>query len=177
MYNSAIATSDTNIIVNSVVVLFIMEIDEYIFAALEAINEKWTKHASDSESSSDTEEKEGAIEELKEEVAVQKAQIASQQEELMRQKDQMARQNSEITMLREAVQKMQDSLVGVATSSESIGQCAAAAGESLTVLSAESEDNCSGGVLRGAEATNEIEDEFASDELMSEGADSRVSTR
>ena len=170
MYNSAIATSDTDIIVNSVVVLFIMEMDEYIFAALEAINEKWTKHASGSESSSDAEEKEGAIEELKEDIAVQKAQIASQQEELMRQKDQMARQNSEITMLREAVQKMQDSLVGVVTSSENIGQCAA--DESLTVLSAESEDNCSGGVPREAEATNEIEDEFTS-----EGADSRVSTR
>ena len=43
VYNDAIATSNTNIILNSVVVLFVMDMDEKIFAAIEAINEKWTK--------------------------------------------------------------------------------------------------------------------------------------
>eukprot|EP00984_Skeletonema_dohrnii_P008777 scaffold3271_cov82-Skeletonema_dohrnii-CCMP3373.AAC.3 len=48
VYNSAIATSNTDIIVNSVIVLFVMEMDEWIFSTLEAINEKWTKHAAES---------------------------------------------------------------------------------------------------------------------------------
>ena len=138
MYNNAIATSTSEIIINSVVVLFIMEIDEYIFSALEAINDKWTKHASGSDAEA---EKEGAIEKLKEEIALQKAQIISQQEELMLQKDQVARQNGEIAMLRKTVQKIQDSLARVITPSESIAQCAA--DESLTVLLADSEDTCS----------------------------------
>ena len=48
----AIATSNTEIILNAVVVLFVMEMDEYIFAALAKINKKWTAHAADSEDSS-----------------------------------------------------------------------------------------------------------------------------
>ena len=109
-----------------------MEIDEYIFSALEAINDKWTKHAS----GSDAEAEKGAIEKLKEEIALQKAQIISQQEELMLQKDQVARQNGDIAMLRKTVQKTEDSLARLITPSESIAQCAA--DESLTVLLAES---------------------------------------
>lgn len=97
VYNKAIVARDTDIIVNSVIVLFVIDLDEWIFASLKTWNEKWTSHASDSESSSDVKrEKEGAIEEMKEEIALQKTQIASQQEEIMLQKDQMAMQNDEI---------------------------------------------------------------------------------
>ena len=157
MYNSAIATSNTDIIVNSVVVLFVMEIDEYIFSALDAINEKLTKHASDSESSSEEEaEKEAAIEEMKEEVALQKTQISSQQEELMLQKDQMARQNNEIAMLRQAVQKMEDSLAAVAL--EPIPQSLFNESVSVTRHTAALEDNSFSRYTEKDGPVNEVED-------------------
>ena len=61
---------------NSVIVLFVMEMDEWIFSALEASNKKWTEHAADSESSSDSAAEKGAeIDEMQEEIAVQKEQI------------------------------------------------------------------------------------------------------
>ena len=126
VYNKAIATSNTDIIVNSVEILFIMDLDEWLFAGLEAWNENWTKHASDSEgASSDVDaeaEKGGEITELKNEVALQK--------------DQMTRQNEEIAMLRETMQKMQASIAAF-SSSESIPQCSA--NESL-IHAVESED-------------------------------------
>jgi len=46
VYNKAIATSNTEIIVNSVIVLFIMDVDEWVFSALEAINDNSTSHTS-----------------------------------------------------------------------------------------------------------------------------------
>eukprot|EP00984_Skeletonema_dohrnii_P005545 scaffold1955_cov106-Skeletonema_dohrnii-CCMP3373.AAC.13 len=71
VYNRAIATSNTDIIVNSVVVLFIMDLDEWIFFSLDAINEKWTEHAADAD-----------VSEMREEIARQRAQLASQQKEI-----------------------------------------------------------------------------------------------
>jgi len=125
VYNSVIATSNTAMIVNSVVVLFIMEIDEYIFAALNAINDKWTEHAADSEEVSKIKEElekklerqRGQIASQQEEIDNQQTQITSQQEELvsqqkelMLQRDQVAKQNDEIAVLSGMVQQMQDSL-------------------------------------------------------------------
>jgi molecular chaperone GrpE (heat shock protein) len=67
-------------IANSVIVLFVMEMDEWIFSDLEAINEKWTSR---NDSSSDIETGNGStVNELNEEIALHKAQIAAQQEEL-----------------------------------------------------------------------------------------------
>lgn len=139
VYNKAIATSNTDIIVNSVVVLFVMEVDEWIFAGLEAWNENWTAHASDSVSSSDKEAKGDEVSDMKDEIAFQKAQIADQQEELKLQKDQLAKQNDEIAMLREAVQIMKESFGAASTSPESIPQCDAV--EDLFSPSVESEDS------------------------------------
>ena len=85
VYNKAIATSNTDIIVNSVVVLFVTELDDWIFATLAAINKKWTAHADDESenTSSDTETRNGSIiADMKKEIALHKAQIVSQQEEL-----------------------------------------------------------------------------------------------
>jgi len=80
VYNKAIATTDTEMIANSVIVLFVMEMDEWIFSDLEAINEKWTSR---NDSSSDIETGNGStVNELNEEIALHKAQIAAQQEEL-----------------------------------------------------------------------------------------------
>jgi len=149
VYNSAIATSNTDIIVNSVIVLFVMEMDEWIFSTLEAINEKWTKHAESGDTSSDDTdaEKGSTIDEMKDEIELQKAQIAEQQEELDLQKGKMARQSDEIALLREAVQQIQDSIaVAAITSSESTPQCAA--NECVNTHEAESE----------AEDTDDMED-------------------
>eukprot|EP00985_Skeletonema_marinoi_P008780 scaffold4015_cov200-Skeletonema_marinoi.AAC.11 len=137
IYNKAIATSNTEIIVNSVVVLFVMDLDEWIFAALKACNEKWTEHAADAEDSSSEAEKGGAIDEMKDKIVLQDAQIADQQKELMRQKEQieqMARRSGELTELQEAVQNMQDSLAGSSASfeTETIFYCDPNANESST---------------------------------------------
>ena len=83
--------SDTDIIVNSVIVLFIMEIDDYIFSAVDAMNEKWTEHAADTK-----------VSEMEKEVARQRAQIASQQEKI-------DNQQKDLKRLREAVEKIQES--------------------------------------------------------------------
>ena len=114
-----------------------MDLDEWLFAGLEAWNKNWTKHASDSEggrSDVDAEsEKGGEITELKNEVALQK--------------DQMTRQNEEIAMLRETVQNMQTSFAAF-SSSESIPQFSA--NESLT-HSVESEDTTCLDTVAGGE--------------------------
>eukprot|EP00984_Skeletonema_dohrnii_P033126 scaffold28633_cov67-Skeletonema_dohrnii-CCMP3373.AAC.3 len=113
VYNNAIATSNTEIIANSVIVLFIMEIDEYIFAALEASNEKWTEHAADKE-----------VFKMKEEIARQTAELESQkekidnqQEEIDNQQEEIDNQRKDLRMLRETVEKIQQSqAVAVAAS-------------------------------------------------------------
>eukprot|EP00984_Skeletonema_dohrnii_P014363 scaffold6018_cov94-Skeletonema_dohrnii-CCMP3373.AAC.3 len=201
VYNSAIATSNTAIIANSVIVLFIMEIDEYIFSAVDAINDKWTEHAADTK-----------VSDMEKEIARQRAQIETQQEEI-------DNQRKDLRMLREAVEKIQESQTaaaafdfgtaecegnrsldlvrfdgpnhfnmantayeqhhqlhprtlrchprqrsktkeefkaGAATSSSTISQCTATAHESMTMNTAESEDNGP-----DAGSTNEMKDENA----------------
>eukprot|EP00984_Skeletonema_dohrnii_P032138 scaffold25631_cov79-Skeletonema_dohrnii-CCMP3373.AAC.2 len=110
VYNNAIATSNTDIIVNSVIVLFIMEIDEYIFAALEASNKKWTAHVAESEDSSLVTE----VSEMKVEFELQRAQIESQQEQIDNQQEQINGQQEELKMLREMVEKIQESQAAAA---------------------------------------------------------------
>ena len=85
VYNNVIASSNTEMILNSVVVLFVMEIDEKIFSALGAINSKWTGEA-------DAEEE---LSKMKDDIERQRARIASQQKQ--------------IQMLREDVEKMRES--------------------------------------------------------------------
>ena len=173
IYNKAIATSNTDIIVNSVVVLFVMDLDEWIFAALKACNEKWTKHAADSEdSSSDTKaEKGGVVDEMQDKIALQDAQIAdqqkelrllrSQQEELVLQMDEMKRQSDDITILREAVKQLQESQAATSASSESfpIPQCDA--NGSVTAPTAESVDTSSDKVVGNGGTMSEVGDENA----------------
>jgi len=144
--------------VNSVIVLFVMEMDEWIFSALEASNKKWTEHAAESEdanSDKDT-EKESTIEEMKGEIAIQKAQIADQEEELTLQKEKMAKQSGEIKMLQEAVQKMQEALAASVALSETIPLCAAE--ESITAHATDLEDIASDtAFLNGHVATQQGE--------------------
>ncbi|KAK1733977.1 leucine-rich repeat domain-containing protein [Skeletonema marinoi] len=122
-YTTTTATSDADLVFKALTVLFVTQLDEKVFSALEAYNEKWamlldkrifamlgacnekwTAHAPDSEdSNSDTDAEKGStIEEIKRE-------IESQQEELKLQQEQMTRQNDEITVLSKAVQTMQES--------------------------------------------------------------------
>ena len=143
MYNRAIATSNTDIIINSVAVLFVMEIDERVFSALEAGNEKWTSHAAETEDSSsdaDTGNK-SLTPEMKEEIAFQKEQIESQEKKLMLQEEQMKRQSEDIKMLREAVKQMQESQTASATSSAITPQCAS--DESMSAHTVDWENICS----------------------------------
>ena len=144
---------------NSVIVLFIMDLDEWIFAALKAWNEKWTAHASDSESSSDSEaEKLGAIEEMKGEIALQKSQIADQQEELMLQRDQVAKQNNEIAMLRETVQNLLGSHP-TASTFKSIPQSTVSESLSKTAAKLEGVSSDAVTVTGDRESMNTTEDE------------------
>jgi chromosome segregation ATPase len=117
VYNKAIATSNTELIANSVIVLFVMELDEWIFSVLEAINKKWTEHAAKSEME---EAKKGAkIEEMREEIALHKAQIESQQEQIASQQEQFTLQQEELRKLREIVEKLQESQAAVAAATTS----------------------------------------------------------
>ena len=84
-------------IANSVIVLFVMEMDEWIFSDLEAINEKWTSR---DDAWSYTEAGNGITEiEMKEEIELHKAQIESQQEQIEAQHEElgMFRVNGEYT--------------------------------------------------------------------------------
>jgi len=103
VYNKAIATSNTAIIANSVIVLFIMEIDEYIFSAVDAINDKWTEHAADTK-----------VSDMEKEIARQRAQIESQQREIESQQGEIDNQRKDLGMLREAVEKIQESQTAAA---------------------------------------------------------------
>jgi len=122
IYNRAIATSNTELIVNSVIILFVMELDEWIFSDLEAINEKWTKHSSNGSESDrgtrlDTDEAgEGSIiDEMKEEIALQKVQITSQQ-------GQIASLQEDLRMLHEMVERLQ-AAASPASDSEGFFEC------------------------------------------------------
>jgi len=44
IYNASIATSNTDIIVNSVVILFITDVDELFYEILMVINHRWVRH-------------------------------------------------------------------------------------------------------------------------------------
>jgi hypothetical protein len=90
-----------------------MEVDEWIFSDLEAINEKWTKHAanrSECDTRLDTEEAGNGsmIDEMKEEIALQKVQITSQQ-------GQIASLQEDLSKLSEIVEKLQESQAAAAT--------------------------------------------------------------
>ena len=114
MYNRAIATSNTNIILNAVVVLFVMDMDEYIFSALEATNARWTKHTEeDTEDTKDQkgidgtrEEKGDAIDEMKNEIAIQKEQIEFQQEQNAARDQKIASLEDELRKMEMMLQKM-----------------------------------------------------------------------
>jgi predicted RNase H-like nuclease (RuvC/YqgF family) len=121
--------------VNSVIILFVMELDERVFSTLAAYHEeKWTEPtfdemtmkeqiASQQEELRTLREIVQSIEEsqvqyiykrrkfpkLGEMIARHKGQIAAQQEEIILQKEQIASQNDEVAMLREAVQKLRKS--------------------------------------------------------------------
>jgi len=41
IYNISIATTNTELIYNAVIILFIMEIDERAFEAIDAVNQRW----------------------------------------------------------------------------------------------------------------------------------------
>lgn len=90
VYNIAIATANTEIIANSVIVLFVMEIDENIFSALDAINGKWTAHAAESE-----------------EVSTMKEEIERQRKKITFQQEQIDNQREDLRMLHEVVETMQ----------------------------------------------------------------------
>ena len=136
IYNKALATKNTEIIVNSVIILFVMEIDEAIFSAVVAINEKWAKHAAESEELASTSESSGSggraqaqaqalkdneVVEMKDEIALQRTQITTQREQIetqtaeieilkaqiATQKVELAEQKKQTDLLSEAVQKIQ----------------------------------------------------------------------
>ena len=102
VYNKAIATSNTDIIVNSVIVLFAMDVDEWIFSTLEAINDNWTSHSSASD------------DEMKDKIASQQEElrnlreIVDRMQESQAQMDQIASQQEELRKLCEIVEKMQE---------------------------------------------------------------------
>jgi len=95
-------------IVNSVIVLFVMELDEWIFSDLAAINEKWTAHAED-----------GTIEEMKKQIANQQEELRKLRESQVKGEQISSQQEEELRKLRELVDKIQESLAAAAAASDS----------------------------------------------------------
>ncbi len=118
VYNEAIATSNTELIANSVIVLFVMELDEWIFKDLEAINKKWTAHAED-----------GTIDEMKKQIANQQEELSKLRESQVKGGQIASRQEEELRRLRELVEKILESQAAAATitrtasDSESVSDC------------------------------------------------------
>ena len=136
VYNQIVSKNNADLIVNSVIILFVMEIDERVFSTLAAFNGKWTTHAANSESNSEA-EKGGVIEKMKEKIESQEKELGilhSQQREITLRMEEMKKQTDEIAMLWEAMHKMQES-----QASESIPQCDDI--ESMTIVAAESNDS------------------------------------
>ena len=107
IYNKAIATTNTAIIVNAVVVLFVMDMDEYIFAAIEATNSNWTKHAEKGDDSDGIRDEKGSvIDEMKDEIAMQKEQIEFQQQQNAVQDQKIASLEGELRKMEIMLQKM-----------------------------------------------------------------------
>jgi hypothetical protein len=104
VYNKAIATSNTELIANSVIVLFVMELDEWIFKDLEAINKKWTAHAED-----------GTIDEMKKQIANQQEELSKLRESQVKGGQIASRQEEELRRLRELVEKILESQAAAAT--------------------------------------------------------------
>ena len=89
---------------NSVIILFVMEIDEKIFSALVAANENWAKHAAESEELASTSESSGSgdraqaalngndLVKMKDDIALQRTQIAAQGDKITAQEEQMLKQ-------------------------------------------------------------------------------------
>jgi len=105
VYNKAIATSNTELIVNSVIVLFVMELDEWIFSDFEAINKKWTAHAED-----------GTIDKMNEKIASQQEELRKLRESQVKGEQIASRQEEELRKLRELVEKIQESQAAASAS-------------------------------------------------------------
>ena len=97
----AIATSNIQIISTAVIVLFVTEIDRWIFSILGAINEDWTAHAALSE------------DEMKEQITSQQEEVRNLRkmlemiQESQVQREEITSQQEEIKQLSEIVEKIQ----------------------------------------------------------------------
>ena len=90
---------------------FVMDVDEYIFSALEASNEKWTAGAGSTR------------DKMEDEIARQRAEIASQREEIDNQREEIDNQRKDRRLLREAVEKIQVSQAAAVTSDFERTEC------------------------------------------------------
>jgi len=81
-----------------------MELDEWIFKDLEAINKKWTAHAED-----------GTIDEMKKQIANQQEELSKLRESQVKGGQIASRQEEELRRLRELVEKILESQAAAAT--------------------------------------------------------------
>ena len=99
IYNWAISTSNSEIFVNAVIILFIMELDEGVFSALEACNPRWTERAAESGEDASTR----STADLEQEIVLLnesfRNEIGKMEEEVMLQKKQMQEMEKQIAIL------------------------------------------------------------------------------
>merc|ERR1712032_355741 len=103
IYNDAIATSDTDIIMNSVAILFISDVDELTFEILHTLNPDWVErisyHApgkSDNESDEDSEDSSTNLKDLVKQLE-QKIQVLDENVEMMMEQNALlVQQNNEM---------------------------------------------------------------------------------
>ena len=104
IYNAAISTSNSEIFVNSVIILFIMELDKGVFSALEACNPRWTERFAESgDLSIDEDASIGSTIDLEEEIVLLNRKISSLSNEIVNRKE----MEEEILLQKKQMQEME----------------------------------------------------------------------
>jgi len=118
IYNEAIATNDTEIIENAVIILFISDIDEMALDTLGAIHSRWIDDGEDDDQEEEEEEEEGlekgndannkVVTQMKEELSQMKSKHLEMMSENLKLKGELKEVTSEVKKLCERIEGMEN---------------------------------------------------------------------
>ena len=106
VYNIAIARSDTDIIINTVIILFICDIDEYFYAALVALSSLWKTKLVESSDGAEYEESKRKIEKRDSFDDVDNNTRDAQIDMLIKSNDQLKESNDDLKKRLERLEKL-----------------------------------------------------------------------
>jgi len=106
VYNIAIARSDTDIIINTVIILFICDIDEYFYAALVALGPLWKTNLVEPSDGGEYDESKRKIEKRDSFDAVDNNTRDAQIDMLVKSNDQLKESNDDLKKRVEVLEKL-----------------------------------------------------------------------